>query len=291
MNNEDPNTKPTSLLDVTTECDDFQSTLALDDGAFLTARVTLPTNSNTPLNVQKLKTQLCRKFVELEERNVCLAEKVKLLDEKLSKVCKDHENKQETHMKTHKLLEEKKITLTEKLQVLEKEIQTVRKSLSIFENSKGFFQTEEPRKKNNTGEKTGNGARHTKTEKPRKDEAEELENYEEDTNVKCINLPIANRYEILEIDAKQPHQTQPKRPCETPINKKDLPVELIMDSHGKWLDPKWIYRNKEIKITVLDTRKKNINGAMEQIRSVKSPKHLIIGVGCNDLSRENSEDV
>jgi hypothetical protein len=252
MNNEDPNTKPTSLLDVTTEYDDFQSTLALDDGAFSTPRVTLPTNSNTPLNMQRLETQICRKFVELEERNVCLAEKVNLLEEKLSKVCKDHEDEQEKHVKRNKLLEERNITLTEKLEVLEKEIQTVRKNLSRFENSTGFFQTEELRKKNNTGEKTGNGARNMKTEKPRKD-VEELENFEENTNVKCINLPTANRYEILQIDAKEPDQTQPKRPCEIPKNKSDLPVELIMDSHGKWLDPMWIYRNKDLKITVLDT--------------------------------------
>jgi hypothetical protein len=70
---------------------------------------------------------------------------------------------------------------------------------------------------------------------------EEFENFEEDTNVKCVNLPTANRYENLQIDAKEPDQTHPKRPCEIPKNKKDLPVEPIMYSHGKWLDPKWIY--------------------------------------------------
>jgi hypothetical protein len=65
--------------------------------------------------MQKLELQLCRKFVELEERNVCLAEKVKLLEEKLSTVCKDNEKEQETHMKRNKLLEERNITLTGKL--------------------------------------------------------------------------------------------------------------------------------------------------------------------------------
>lgn len=63
-----------------------------------------------------------------------------------------------------------------------------------------------------------------------------------------------------------------------------------MDSHGKFLDPKWMYKNKELRITVLGEGKKNIKWAIEQIQKEKFPKHLIIGVGCNDQANENPED-
>lgn len=64
-----------------------------------------------------------------------------------------------------------------------------------------------------------------------------------------------------------------------------------MDSHGKFLDPIWMYQNKQLRIPVLCAGKTNIRGAIEQIQKEKSPKHFIIRVGCNDLSNENPEDV
>lgn len=38
-----------------------------------------------------------------------------------------------------------------------------------------------------------------------------------------------------------------------------------MDLHGKFLDSRWMYENKELRITVLAEGKKNIKGAIEQV--------------------------
>ena len=110
---------------------------------------------------------------------------------------------------------------------------------------------------------------------------EEVEN----TEVKQLNISTRNRYEVLS-DSRETMENSPSRE-----SSQNLPVEMIMDSHGNRLDPKWIYKNKSLKVTVLGNGKKNISGAVEHMKKIQTPKHLIIGVGCNDLSNENPENV
>jgi len=61
-----------------------------------------------------------------------------------------------------------------------------------------------------------------------------------------------------------------------------------MDSHGNGLDPKKIYRNKDIQINVLGKGEKNIKGAISFCMSKNLPKHLILGVGNNDLDKNET---
>lgn len=60
-------------------------------------------------------------------------------------------------------------------------------------------------------------------------------------------------------------------------------IEFIMDSHGHGLVPQKIYRNKKLDVTVLPQGKKNFSGVIEHLEKSKTPKHFIIGVGCNDI--------
>lgn len=109
----------------------------------------------------------------------------------------------------------------------------------------------------------------------------------QNTNVKCL-IPTTNIYEAL---SSYIEESDINVSCETSEDAQNLPIEVIMDSHGKFLDPRWMYKNKELRITILVEGKKNIKGAIEQIQKEKSPKHLIIGVGRNDLANEDPEDV
>lgn len=58
-----------------------------------------------------------------------------------------------------------------------------------------------------------------------------------------------------------------------------------MDSHGNGIDTSKMYRNQEIQMTILGSGEKNIKGAENLCASHKLPKHLIIGVGNNDLDK------
>lgn len=106
------------------------------------------------------------------------------------------------------------------------------------------------------------------------------------TNVKCLIL-TTNRYEAL---SSYIEESDINLSCETTEDAQNLPIKVIMDLHGKFLDPNWMYKNKELRKTVLGKGQKNITRAIEQIKKEKSPKHIIIGVGWDDLANKNPED-
>jgi lysophospholipase L1-like esterase len=72
------------------------------------------------------------------------------------------------------------------------------------------------------------------------------------------------------------------------LDKKNLPNELAMDLHGHGLVSHKIYRNKRIYVTVLPQGKKNLSGLIEHLAKSKTTKHIIMGVGCNDISNDTT---
>ena len=68
-------------------------------------------------------------------------------------------------------------------------------------------------------------------------------------------------------------------------------VTIIADSHGRSLDAKRMYKNKNVEIKVLDTRKKNLDGAAEFFQSAQTVgKETVIIVGNNYIC-DNSVDI
>jgi hypothetical protein len=108
---------------------------------------------------------------------------------------------------------------------------------------------------------------------------------DENTELKQLNIPTKNRYAVLSDPQEATENTSARE------SSQDLPIEMIVDSHGNGLDPTWIYRNKSFKISVLGSGKKNINGAIEHLKKITTPKHIILGVGCNNISNETPENV
>lgn len=69
----------------------------------------------------------------------------------------------------------------------------------------------------------------------------------QNTNVKCL-IPTTNRYEVL---SPYIEESDINLSCETSEDAQNLPIEVIVDWHGKLLDPRWMYKNKELRITIL----------------------------------------
>jgi hypothetical protein len=123
---------------------------------------------------------------------------------------------------------------------------------------------------------------------------------EDDTKLK-LTIPTKNRYELLDEDTSHVNRSTPDQPINhvpkdsngathSPV-KKDLPIEIIIDSHGNGLDPKWIYKHKNLKLTILGPGKKNIKGATDHLKKVTEPKHIILGIGSNDIENKNPENI
>ncbi|CAG2252865.1 unnamed protein product [Mytilus edulis] len=89
------------------------------------------------------------------------------------------------------------------------------------------------------------------------------------------NNNISNDEEETEL--KAPISNQPH--CE---------IRFVMDSHGNGIDPKRIYKNKDAELIILGKGEKSINGAKNYCDSHSSPKHLVLGVGNNDLEKKST---
>ena len=69
-------------------------------------------------------------------------------------------------------------------------------------------------------------------------------------------------------------------------------ITIIADSHGRSLDPKKMYKNKNVEIKVLDARKKNLDGAAEFIQSAQTlGKETVLIVGSNDIGESSADTV
>ncbi|XP_061171041.1 uncharacterized protein LOC133180580 [Saccostrea echinata] len=275
-------TKVKNLLDVSAEYDEFQSFLSSNKKTFSTPRIISPNTVASPNNMQTIESGICSRFSTLDRKidvfNNNLLEKINNLEEIISRNSQENEINHSVLQSRNKELENKINYLLAEMGKKEEKIKELKKEISRLKEDKKENKNEKEQQKENKNEEKDN---------------EMNVMLEENTSVKCL-IPTANRYEALSTDVEEPgamHQTRSDISCEMPKKKQDLPIEVIMDSHGKWLDPKWMYKNKDLRITVLGAGKKNIKGAMEHIQSITFPKHLIIGVGCNDLSNENSEDV
>ena len=74
-----------------------------------------------------------------------------------------------------------------------------------------------------------------------------------------------------------------KEPLSHPARK----IEIVMDSHGNGLDPRKMCEKQEVNIHVLGVGKKNLDGAMQNVQSLKSPQHVVVGVGSNDIATKS----
>ena len=64
-----------------------------------------------------------------------------------------------------------------------------------------------------------------------------------------------------------------------------------MDSHGNYLEGNRIYRNQNVHVQVLGPGKKNVQGAKDFIRTILPTNHIILGVGNNDITHKDPEEV
>lgn len=120
---------------------------------------------------------------------------------------------------------------------------------------------------------------------------DQLLEVDDETSLK-YTVPTSNIFETLQnvsedgihIKTKEENHVLNRNPSKSNLDKKNLTIELIMDSHGHGLVPQKIYRNKKFDVTVLPQRKKNFSGVIEHLEKSKTPKHFIIGVGCNDIN-------
>lgn len=103
----------------------------------------------------------------------------------------------------------------------------------------------------------------------------ELDTDEKDSFV--VNISTFNRFNPL-TDRKKIQK------------KKSHEVMLVIDSHGNGIVPKRAFEDVDFNLSVLGPGKKNISGIKEFIDEHETPKHLIIGVGNNDLSNKPFEE-
>lgn len=119
---------------------------------------------------------------------------------------------------------------------------------------------------------------------------DQLLEVDDETSLK-YTVPTSNIFETLQnvsedgihIKTKEENHVLNRNPTKSKLDKKNLTIEFIMDSHGHGLVPQKIYRNKKLDVTVLPQGKKNFSGVIEHLEKSKTPKHFIIGVGCNDI--------
>lgn len=128
------------------------------------------------------------------------------------------------------------------------------------------------------------------------DQQEHCDNTEPKLSYSCSTH---NSFEVLmEDDHKHPDLEQlqlDNKTCNvkptSPCKQKTHDVEMVFDSHGHGLVPDKIYKWQDVGITVLEKNKKNIEGATEFIQRLDKPKHLLLGVGGNDLTTKPVEQV
>lgn len=101
------------------------------------------------------------------------------------------------------------------------------------------------------------------------------------TVVTCLRNNVQE--DGIQIKTKEENHVPNRNPTKSNLDKKNLTIEFIMDSHGHGLVPQKIYRNKKLDVTVLPQGKKNFSGVIEHLEKSETPKHFIIGVGCNDI--------
>ena len=78
-----------------------------------------------------------------------------------------------------------------------------------------------------------------------------------------------------------------KEPLSHPAHR----IEIVMDSHGNGLEPRRMYKNQDVNIHVLGAGKKNLDGVMQYVQSLKSPQHVVVGVGSNDIATKSPKSI
>lgn len=103
--------------------------------------------------------------------------------------------------------------------------------------------------------------------------------YESANETAVPNVTTSNRFALLSDTDDKPK-----------LKKRSHEVELVIDSHGNGIQANRMYRNKDFNINVLGPNKKNIAGVNEFVDNHETPKHLIIGIGNNDISSRPLSD-
>jgi hypothetical protein len=81
--------------------------------------------------------------------------------------------------------------------------------------------------------------------------------------------------------------TAPKK-----LNTPDRDMEIIMDYHGNGMRASKLYKNRNVKLTVLGPGKKNIQGAREFVTYItprNTKKNIVLGIGSNGLSNSTAD--
>ena len=113
----------------------------------------------------------------------------------------------------------------------------------------------------------------------------------ESTEVKEINtrwqpvVKTSNRFDALHkegTDENTDRQAIMRQQASPKIKAHE--IEMVFDSHGNELVPGKIYKWRDVGVHVLGKGKKNIAGAQEYIGQLTGTKHVVIGVGSNDLA-------
>ena len=106
---------------------------------------------------------------------------------------------------------------------------------------------------------------------------------------KLVPVPTHNRFDTLSVHSNSEENLFMEDNRELKQNTSSLEqndIHFIMDSHGNGIDTSKMYKSKDIQLTILGPGEKNIKGAGKFCSSHRLPKHLIIGVGNNDLDQK-----
>lgn len=101
---------------------------------------------------------------------------------------------------------------------------------------------------------------------------DQLLEVDDETSLK-YTVPTSNIFETIQnvsedgihIKTKEKNHVLNRNPTKSNLDKKNLTIEFIMDSHGHGLVPQKIYRNKKLDVTVLPQRKKHFSGVIEHL--------------------------
>lgn len=91
--------------------------------------------------------------------------------------------------------------------------------------------------------------------------------------------PLSNRTEVIDID---------ETATESFYQSRNIEVLIISNSYGRALDPKKMYKNKNVEIKVLEKGKKNLCEALNFVNSVG--KQMLLIVGNNDISSDSTTE-